>query len=315
MAATWDKQLFKERYQAHGQEFANHGYNFGLALVSGPNGRSAQMGRIAESWGPDPYLNGAVFEHAVVGFQSTGVVAQGKHFIGTLIRGYHAIVEILCSYHVYSLLWRSGNEQETYRLCTVTFGSKFANANCTTPIDSFIPDQAMHEIYTCPWPKAVRAGLGSVMCSYNLLNGTRACENSAAMQGILKSEFGFQGFVGPDYGALDSVASATAGVDAGGNATAWGTSLLAAVSAGNVTETRLDDMAVRLLSAFYKVNANLTTSLTYSATNRPPKVEDYSASMGRKHGAAGTVLLKDQYRTLPLKAPLSMAVFGWMLLC
>lgn len=203
-----------------------------------------------------------------------------------------------------------GNEQETYRLCSATFGSKFANANCTTPLDAFIPDQAMHEIYTWPWAKAVKAGLGSVMCSYNLLNGTRACENSAALQGILKGEFGFQGFVGPDYGALDSVASAMAGVDAGGNATAWGRSLLAAVTAGNVTQARLDDMAVRLLSAFYKVNANLTTTLTYSSTKRPPKIEDYSALI-RKHGAAGTVLLKNQNHTLPLKAPLSMAVFGW----
>lgn len=90
----WDKQLFRERYQAHGKEFANHGYNHGLALVSGPNGRIAQGGRTAESWGPDPYLNGVVFENAVLGFQSAGVVAQGKHFIGALTV-FHSYSEIL----------------------------------------------------------------------------------------------------------------------------------------------------------------------------------------------------------------------------
>lgn len=51
------------------------------------------------------------------------------------------------------------------------------------------------ELYLWPFSDAVRAGVGAVMCSYNQLNNTYACGNSKLMNGLLKDELDFQGFV------------------------------------------------------------------------------------------------------------------------
>jgi len=50
----------------------------------------------------------------------------------------------------------------------------------------------MHELYLWPFADSIRAGVGSVMCSYNQVNNTYACGNSKTMNGLLKDELGFQ---------------------------------------------------------------------------------------------------------------------------
>jgi beta-glucosidase len=57
---------------------------------------------------------------------------------------------------------------------------------------SNIPDRAMRELYLKPFAAAVNAGVGSVMCSYNRINETYACENPATL-GYLKNDLGFDG--------------------------------------------------------------------------------------------------------------------------
>jgi beta-glucosidase len=69
----------------------------------------------------------------------------------------------------------------------------------TLSSSSNVDDQAMHELYLWPFQDAVHAGVGSVMCSYNRINGTYGCENSKAMNGLLKGELNFQGFVVSDW--------------------------------------------------------------------------------------------------------------------
>lgn len=61
-------------------------------------------------------------------------------------------------------------------------------------ISSNIDDKSLHELYLWPFADAVRAGVGSVMCSYNQINNTYACENSYVLNKLLKNELGFQGF-------------------------------------------------------------------------------------------------------------------------
>src|SRR5690349_12298817 len=62
-----------------------------------------------------------------------------------------------------------------------------------------------------PFADAVHAGLGSIMCSYNRANNSQACQNSKLLNGLLKGELGFQGFVVSDWGAQHSgMASALA---------------------------------------------------------------------------------------------------------
>jgi beta-glucosidase len=53
----------------------------------------------------------------------------------------------------------------------------------------------MHELYLWPFADAVRANVASVMCSYNKLNGTWACENDKVLNGLLKHELDFKGYV------------------------------------------------------------------------------------------------------------------------
>ena len=72
----------------------------------------------------------------------------------------------------------------------------------------------MHEIYAWPFAESVRAGVASVMCSYQQVNNSYACQNSKLMNGLLKDELGFQGFIQSDWLAQRSgVASTLAGLD------------------------------------------------------------------------------------------------------
>lgn len=60
----------------------------------------------------------------------------------------------------------------------------------------------MHETYMWPFANAVRAGTASIMCSYQRLNGSYGCQNSKTLNGLLKTELGFQGYVVSDWYAV-----------------------------------------------------------------------------------------------------------------
>jgi hypothetical protein len=67
--------------------------------------------------------------------------------------------------------------------------------NITEAISSNIDDVTMHELYLWPFADAVKAGLGSIMCSYNQVNNSYACQNSKLLNNLLKNELGFQGIL------------------------------------------------------------------------------------------------------------------------
>ena len=130
-------------------------------------------------------------------------------------------------------------------------------------ISSNIDDRTLHEIYAWPFAESVKAGVASVMCSYNQVNNSYACQNSKLLNGILKDELGFQGFVQSDWLAQRSgVASALAGLDmtmpgdglkwANGNSL-WGPQLTKAVLNGSIPMERVDDMVTRIVAAWYQV--------------------------------------------------------------
>ena len=77
----------------------------------------------------------------------------------------------------------------------------------------FVDDQTLHEVYVAPFDAAVHAGVASMMCSYNRLNGTYACGNESTMTKILRDEIGFKGFVTSDWGATHGVDFINAGLD------------------------------------------------------------------------------------------------------
>lgn len=127
------------------------------------------------------YLNGAMVAQSVPGLQQS-VISAVKHFVA--------------------------NEQETYRRAT-----RDANLTVTQATSMNIDDRTMHELYLWSFQEAVLAGAGCIMCSYNRLNNTYACENSAAINGLLKTELGFQGFVLTDWAVDVTPIAAQNGLD------------------------------------------------------------------------------------------------------
>lgn len=126
-------------------------------------------------------------------------------------------------------------------------------------ISSDIDERALREIYLRPFEMAIRHG-GSLglMTSYNRLNGRWCTEQRALLEGIVRDEWGFDGFVVTDwFGVADTVASAEAGVDLEmpGPGRALGPALADAVRAGQVDETLVDAQVERLLTVFAQVGA------------------------------------------------------------
>ncbi|KAF7185498.1 Beta-glucosidase 1 [Pseudocercospora fuligena] len=237
LAAAWSRGFAIARGVAMGEEFRDKGVNGLLGPVAGPLGRSSEGGRNWEGFSPDPYLTGVLFAETVRGIQSTGQMAVGKHFIG--------------------------NEQEHFRQVPET--TQFDLGNITYPGSSNIDDTTLHELYLWPFADAVRAGLVSIMCSYNRINNSDACQNSYLQNYILKDELGFQGFIMSDWQATHSgVSSILAGLDMTmpgdvefDTATSYfGPNLTIGVLNGSIPQWRLDDMATRILAAWYFVDGD-----------------------------------------------------------
>ncbi len=79
--------------------------------------------------------------------------------------------------------------------------------------DVTIGQQTLHEIYVAPFAAAVEAGVSSIMCSYNKINGLSACGNPDTLTTILRDQIGFRGFVTSDWGATHATDFINAGMD------------------------------------------------------------------------------------------------------
>ncbi len=69
----------------------------------------------------------------------------------------------------------------------------------------FVDQQTLHELYVAPFDAAIKAGVASIMCSYNKVNGAFACGNADVLKTILRDELGFKGFVTSDWGGVHNV--------------------------------------------------------------------------------------------------------------
>ncbi len=79
--------------------------------------------------------------------------------------------------------------------------------------DVVVGGQALREIYAAPFADVIEAGVSSLMCSYNKLNGPYSCGNAATLTDLLRKEMGFQGFVTSDWGATHASEFVGAGLD------------------------------------------------------------------------------------------------------
>jgi beta-glucosidase len=178
-------------------------------------------------------------------------------------------------------------------------------------VDIEIDDRTLHEIYLPPFIACVKAGVGAVMGSYNLVNGTYACENADILNTILKGELGFKGWVMTDwYAAHSTVDSAKGGLDQEmPHATYYGEALQKAITTGRVPQARLDDMVQRILTSMFQMGL----------FDRAPEGSDTANAQSPEHtklaldaAAQGIVLLKNSKHILPLDASKihSIAVIG-----
>ncbi|KAF2476968.1 beta-glucosidase [Lindgomyces ingoldianus] len=309
VAASWDRGVFYQRGYQMGMEHRGKGVDVQLGPVVGPLGRNPKGGRNWEGFSPDPVLSGIAVAETVRGIQDAGVIACTKHYIN--------------------------NEQEHFR----SPGS-FGDFGFVDAISSNLDDKTLHELYLWPFADAVRAGTGSIMCSYNKNNNSQACQNSYLNNYILKGELGFQGFIMSDWSAQHSGVSSTAagldmtmpgdtGFDTG--LSFWGPNLTISILNGSVPEWRIDDMATRIMAAYYLVGRDRTQvpvnfnswsldtfgyehayAMTgYGQINQHVDVRDEHYLAIRSAAARSTVLLKNTNGSLPLKGREKFtAVFG-----
>ena len=276
-AATWDPATVYTLGNANGTEQAAKGHQVSLA----PNInilRTPYGGRAFEGYGEDPYLASQIVAADVKGVQSAGVIATPKHYIA--------------------------NDQETLR----------------NSINVQVSNRALAEIYDPAFQSASDAGAGAVMCSYNKINGAYACENSQTLAGMLKSVMKFKGFVMSDWGATHStVPSVNAGLDMQmpGGAGFFGTdyysagALTAALTAGQITQAQIDDMAYRILRSMFAVgifDRTYPNPADVAGTNVSTAADNQAALTASEQG---TVLLKNDRGALPFNnRDKSIAVIG-----
>merc|ERR1719192_25185 len=103
-------------------------------------------------------------------------------------------------------------------------------------ISEVVDERTRHEIYLPPFEGAVKAGLGSIMCSYNRINGVYSCENNETLNTDLRDHLGFKGWVMSDWGATHST-SINQGLDQEmPGAGHMGNALKSAVQSGKVSQ-------------------------------------------------------------------------------
>lgn len=122
-------------------------------------------------------------------------------------------------------------------------------------VSSDADERTMQEIYLPAFRSAVGAGVGVVMCAYNLVSGVYCAGNKHLLTDILKDEFGFDGFVMSDWGAThDGVASASAGLDLEMPSGAYMNleTLLPALKDGKISQATIDDKIRRMLRIMFR---------------------------------------------------------------
>jgi len=208
-ASSWDLESACEFGEVIGRELRAQGFN--MTLGGGVNiTREPRNGRTFEYAGEDPLLAGTFVGSRMKCEQAQHVVGDLKHY--------------------------AVNDQETGRLV----------------ISSVISKRAMQESDLLAFHIALSiANPGAVMCSYNRINGDHGCENSYTLRDVLKNDWKFKGFVISDWGGTHSTEKASAaGLDQEQPmADYFGPKLKAAVEAGKVPLSEIDDHARRVLYA------------------------------------------------------------------
>ncbi|HEY7454078.1 MAG TPA: glycoside hydrolase family 3 C-terminal domain-containing protein [Thermoleophilaceae bacterium] len=292
LAATFDPRLAR----AHGAVVANEAKLKGNDVVFAPTVnimRTPLNGRTFEGYGEDPYLVSRLAVGWIRGAQAQGVIANVKHFAANNQEGY---------------LGPAANESRPGQ----PVGPPPVEGNRMLQ-NSVVDERTLREMYLPQFEAAVReAKVGSVMCSYNRLNGPYACENRRLLIDILRGEWGFRGYVLADYGAVhDTAASLNEGLDF----EPWPGVLYGplnvqlALTTAQATQQQVDEHVRRILR----------TAFAYGFFDRAAFVDDTAqidqaahARTARRIEQSAATLLVNRRRMLPLRPRRlkSIAVIG-----
>ena len=251
--------------------------------------RDARWGRIAEGSGEDPYLGSEIAKAMVRGYQGNDLSKN------------NTIMACVKHYAMYGAA-------EAGRDYNITSMSRLS----------------MFNDYLPPYKAAVDAGAGSVMASFNEVDGVPATGNKFLMTDVLRTRWGFKGFVVTDYtginemidhgmGDLQAVSALAlkAGIDMDMVGEGFLTTLKKSLKEGKVTMQDIDRACRLVLEAKYKLGL-FDDPYRYCDENRA-KTEIYTATHVKTVRDAATecfVLLKNQNNLLPLKKAGTIALVG-----
>ena len=174
--------------------------------------------------------------------------------------------------------------------------------------NSIIDERALRELYLSGFELAVRqAQPATIMCAYNLLNGTHCSDNTYLLREILRDEWGFKGVIMTDWGAMNEREKAfEAGLDLEmpGGAGYFDQAVLQAIQEGKLSEEYLNESVDRMLKLIYTAHENLKEGIQYDVKAHH--------ELARKAAAQSAVLLKNEDRLLPLPKNKTIAVIGFL---
>ena len=245
--------------------------------------RTGLAGRTFETYGEDPHLTSRLGVEWIRGAQAQGVIGNVKHYLLNSQEGQIGVPPI------------------------------FALIGGRQTVNAVVDERTLREIYLPPFEAAVKeADVGSVMCSYNLVNGSPTCGSRYLLTEVLREDWGFDGFVLSDYilAVKDTVLSANNGTEIEMPIPVFysPTLLQVAVTAGLISEETIN----------LRVGNILRTLLRFGFFDRADFPSDDSridqqahALVAREVAEQGTVLLKND-GLLPLDASAlrSIAIIG-----
>jgi beta-glucosidase len=282
LAATFDTNAA----YSYGSVVAAETRAKGNSVVFGPTVnimRNPQGGRSYEAYGEDPYVVTRTTVNWVNGAQAQGVMANVKHFAGNNQEGLGGIPPII----------------------SLVGGRSFTN--------DVMDERTLREVYLPQFEAAIKeAHAGSVMCSYNKINGPYNCENPHLLTDILRKEWGFTGYVLSDYAAMHSTAaSMTAGMDFEPWPSDWyaENTINANLTAGLVTQAEVDRHTQNILRTMFQFGM-FDRVQPVNDDNLINKPADAAVALSIEESAI--TLLKNQGGALPL-SPASLhrvAVIG-----
>lgn len=289
VAATWDMQAVEQSARIAATEASADGISWTFSPMTDIS-RDPRWGRVSEGSGEDPYLGSAIAKAMVYGYQGrTGNFANNN---------------ILACVKHFAL-----------------YGAPEAGRDYNTVDMSRI---RMYNEYFPPYKAAVDAGVGSVMASFNEVDGIPATGNKWLMTDVLRRQWGFKGFVVTDYtginemidhgmGDLQAVSALAlkAGIDMDMVGEGFLKKLKKSLQEKKITQAEIDAACRRILEAKYKlglfddpykyINENRAKTEVYTAANR---------NIAREIAAKSFVLLKNEGQTLPLKKTGRIALIG-----